>query len=120
MNRVDGYAKAVWEAGENCSNVRFYDADGSEVEIDSLNLARDVRTDMSGWSDWLTPVYNSKNSIQNIGTTNLGLKKKEMYTRAQSRLSSRAFPQQKARIFCLCRKVHRMASGLLGMFGTQI
>lgn len=81
MNRVDGYAKAVWEKGENCTDVRFYDKDGAEIEITGLNLARNVKAGEDGWSDWLMPSYNAVNSCQYIGDTNLGEKKDgDIYT----------------------------------------
>ena len=74
VNRTDGYAKAVWEPGETCSEVKFYSADGSEVDNTGLNLVKDVKGDENGWSDWMMPNYNILNSCQRIGTVNLGAK----------------------------------------------
>ena len=81
VNRVDGYAKAMWEKGENCTDVRFYDKDGAEVETTGRNLITDLKAGEDGWSDWLVPVYNVANSCQGIGYANLGEKKDgDVYT----------------------------------------
>ncbi len=77
INRSDGYSKVVWEQGETCRNVKFYDAEGSEVEIAGLNLVRDIKYDSDGWSNWMIPSYNTLNSCQNIGYVNLGEKTQE-------------------------------------------
>ncbi len=81
VNRVDGYSKAVWEEGEKCRNVKLYDDAGSEVEISGLNLARDIKYDADGWSNWMIPSYNAANSCQIIGYVNLGEKAEgDIYT----------------------------------------
>lgn len=81
INRPDGYCKAVWEVGETCRNVRLYDVDGSAVDIDNLNLARDIQYDADGWSNWMIPSYNTINSCHDIGFVNLGEKTEgDVYT----------------------------------------
>lgn len=81
INRTDGYAKAVWEQGDTCTDVHFYDVNDLEVDIGSRNLARDVKVNADGWSDWLMPNYNTVNSCHNIGYTNLGPKAEgDVYT----------------------------------------
>ena len=74
IKRTDGYAKVVWEQGETCTDVHFYDVNDLEVEIGNINLVKDVKTNDEGWSDWLMPNYNTINSCHNIGYTNLGPK----------------------------------------------
>ena len=74
VQRTDGYSKVCWEQGETCTNVRFYDKKNQEIDIAGINLARDVKCDQDGWSDWLIPSYDTVNSCQNIGHTNLGPK----------------------------------------------
>ena len=64
----------VWESGDTCENVRFYDVYNNEVPIAGLNLARDISYGSDGWSDWQTPTYNAVNSCQNLGYVNLGEK----------------------------------------------
>lgn len=74
VNRTDGYAWAVWEKEGNYTSVEFYAVDGIEVSVTGLNLAKDIRGDSDGWSDWMIPTYNIVNSCQNIGSVNLGPK----------------------------------------------
>lgn len=82
-NREDEFSKAVWRQEGTCTNLHFYNAKGQEVGPDSLNLAGDVRIGEDGWSEWMVPVYNTVNSCQGIGWTNLGPKAEgDVYTSA--------------------------------------
>lgn len=74
INRKDGYAKAIWEKEDNHTSIKFFTAEGIEVPITGLNLVKDVKGNLDGWSDWIIPSYNAVNSTQNIGTVNLGSK----------------------------------------------
>lgn len=70
MNRIDGYAKADWSAGD----VVFYDVDGNLVPVEGINLFEDIKADIDGWSDWMTPTPNENNCCFRIGMINLGSK----------------------------------------------
>lgn len=73
MNRVDGYSKVVWEKDNSGAPVvRYYDTDGNEVQIDGLNLSKDVKVNADGWSDWFFPKYNVENHIITVGDFNMG------------------------------------------------
>ena len=74
MLRTDGYAEARWNREEDSAvrNLTLLDLDGNEVSMEHLNLAKDIRFDDSGWSEWMIPTTNVKNSCFNIGTVNLG------------------------------------------------
>lgn len=74
INRTDGYARATWETEGSCTSVKFYAADGTEIPVTGLNLARDVKGNPDGWTNWMIPTYNAVNSCQNIGSVNLGTK----------------------------------------------
>lgn len=82
VNRIDGYAKVIWKTDEkDCTSVHFYNSDDTEIDITNLNLARDVKGNKDGWSDWLAPELNKENSRKRIGTMNLGPKEKgDVYT----------------------------------------
>ena len=74
MMRRDGYARASWVLPENGSTWELHleDLDGVEVPLDGKNLAKDLRFDEEGWSEWMTPRKNTVNSCFNIGNLYLG------------------------------------------------
>ena len=73
INRSDGYARVAWEYTNGiCTNIRFYNSEGETIKSSGLNLAKDIQYGADGWSDWITPAYNTSNSCQNIGYLNLG------------------------------------------------
>lgn len=77
MNLIDGYSKAVWQQDNNGTwYVDVYDAEGNAVSIEGMNLAAGiVQADSEGWSDWITPKYDTENYCTSIGTVILGKKK---------------------------------------------
>lgn len=70
INRVDGFCKVDWSNG----GLVFYDADGKSVPLERINLAREIKIDEDGWTDWMKPDYDKENSCFNIGYAVLGEK----------------------------------------------
>lgn len=68
QNRIDGYAVAEWVDGD----VTFYDNMGELVDIQGLNLFNEIKTDINGWSNWMTPAPGEKNCTFRIGSISLG------------------------------------------------
>ena len=81
IDRNDGYSEVVWAYGETSTSIMLFNLDGNQQEEEGINLARDVQYDSDGWSSWLFPRYNTKNSCKNIGYLNLGEKQEgDIYT----------------------------------------
>ena len=74
VERIDGYSKAVWEQTNGTWNVSFYDLSNNEISSEGINLARNIRYEDDGWTEWIAPTYNLINSCQDIGYVNLGSK----------------------------------------------
>lgn len=76
MNRVDGYAKAIWEEGENGTGIfSFYDMNGASVPGVNILMVTDIKAGNNGWSEWMEPKKNVENYIITVGSANLGEKK---------------------------------------------
>lgn len=82
VQRTDGYSSAVWETQEDgAKTIVFYDLDGNTVNVSGLNLAKDVKVNEDGWSDWIRPQYDAANNSISIGSLNLGDKQEgDFYT----------------------------------------
>ena len=75
IQRTDGYSTVMWSNGENGNQtVRFFDIENSEIEIEGLNLVKDIEFLNDGWSEWMMPTYNEDNISVYLGTVNLGEK----------------------------------------------
>ena len=75
MDRIDGYAKVMWGTVDGLTIQEFYKADGSRIEdIEGINLAKDIRSFPDGWSEWVTPEFDTENCCFVLGTANLGQK----------------------------------------------
>ncbi len=72
--RTDGFSEVRWNQKEGSSvwNLELYDLTGAPVELDGINLA--FANLNSGWSEWMTPQFNTDNFTFNIGSMNLGEK----------------------------------------------
>ena len=68
ITRCDGYSNAEWKIGRNgiTREVHVFNKD-TELEIEGINLAKDVITNADGWSEWITPENNSNNVLITIG-----------------------------------------------------
>lgn len=67
INRVDGYAKAIWSQNENgVWSVSFYGADDNTVSSEGLNLIRNAKLGNGEWSEWMTPDPNQEYSLFTI------------------------------------------------------
>ena len=74
VTRTDGYSEVKWILNETTKayDLIFYDDQGNIIDNRGLNLAQDVPDSTEGWSDWMSPIYDTANSCINIGTLNLG------------------------------------------------
>ena len=80
-DRIDGYSVASWEKSGDVWNIHFTNVSGQEIGVVGLNLARDIRYGADGWSEWMSPKKDTKNSTFNIGYVNLGEKSEgDLYT----------------------------------------
>ena len=83
IDRTDGYSTIKWNRNEKTGayDSYFYTKQGQEIEIDGINLVRDIPgnfvnlpKEYGQWSRWITPSYNTNNSTFFIGCVNLGSK----------------------------------------------
>lgn len=82
MKRIDGYSEVRWKDNleKGTRDVVFYDLNG-QILYQDFNLIRDIHYDTDGWSRWMTPQEDKRNSCFNIGTANLGQKEEgDIYT----------------------------------------
>ncbi len=76
MNRIDGYAKAMWGQDEKGTRiVEFYDADEKSVPLDGINLVSGAEIGEDGWSEWMVPEIDIENCVFHIGMAVLGARK---------------------------------------------
>ena len=68
--RVDGFCRVDWGGEE----VELFDTSGSIVPLDGINLFKDLRCDLDGWSDWYSPLMNMTNYCITLDKVKLGEK----------------------------------------------
>jgi len=80
--RTDGYSTVMWQQdAKGVENIQFVDLKGNDVSLENHNLAAGLKTDLDGWSVWMTPRKDVKGSWFNIGNMNIGNKKEgDLYT----------------------------------------
>lgn len=76
INRTDGFSRVAWSEGTTISkDVSFYDIEDKKIDIKGINLVRDVRFGLDGWSEWMTPTFDTTNCCYYIGKATLGEKR---------------------------------------------
>ena len=49
-DRIDGYSVASWDKSGDVWNIHFTNTFGQEIDASGINLARDIRFGVDGWS----------------------------------------------------------------------